>query len=101
MTTELISKINEKSKQEKFKASRDYRSNARSCVPYKEYVVVHEEHPNKFFLVHENMIFERNSICDSSYDVWSFDEKGNLLQKENMEELGGKFFWKTKVIYNL
>ena len=48
-----------------------------------------------------DMIFERNSICDSSYDVWKFDENGNLLQKENIEELGGKFFWKTKVIYNL
>ena len=101
MTSELINKINQHSKLSKFNASKDYRSNSKSCVPYKEYIVTNEKYPNKYFLIHENMIFDRNSICDSSYDIWSFDENGDLIKKEDTQELGFEFFWNKKHIIDL
>ena len=44
------------------------------------------------------MIFERNSISDSSYDVFTFDMNGNYIKKESVEELGHDFFRDMKVI---
>jgi hypothetical protein len=101
MTSELINKINQKSKQAKFEASRNYRSNAISCMPYEEVVVLSPKYPDFIFLVHKNMIFDRNSVCDSSYDVYSFDRNGNYVRKEEVEELGRDFFTTMKVIKKL
>ena len=47
------------------------------------------------------MIFDRNSVCDSSYDVYSFDRNGNYVRKEEVEELGRDFFTTMKVIKKL
>ena len=96
MTSELINKINQVSKKEKLNASKNYRSNSNSSVPYEELVV--ESPDGKIYLVHKNMIFGRSSICDSSYTVFSFDENGNLLKQENVEELGRGFFRTMKII---
>jgi hypothetical protein len=101
MTSELINKINIKSKRAKFDASRNYRSNGISCVPYEEVVVLSEKYPDFIFLVHKNMIFDRNSVCDSSYDVYSFDRNGEYVRKEDVEEIGRDFFTTMKVIKKL
>lgn len=101
MTSELINKIDQKSKLTKFQASRDYKAHGRSCMPYEELVVMSETYPDYIFLVHKNMIFERNSICDSSYDVYSFSKYGEFVKQENVDELGKEFFRNMKVIKKL
>ena len=62
MISDLITKIRQKSKLLKFESSRNYRSNAKSEVPYEELIVLNPEYPDFIFLVHKNMIFDRNSI---------------------------------------
>jgi hypothetical protein len=44
------------------------------------------------------MIFERGSIADSSYDVYSFDKEGNYVRKEDMDRT---FFRNMKVLKKL
>jgi hypothetical protein len=101
MTSALLSKIDIKSKQAKFEASRNYRGHGQSSVPYEELVVLNTAYPDFIFLVHKNMIFDRNSISDSSYEVYSFDRNGNYIRKENLEDLGSGFFMSMKVIKKL
>jgi hypothetical protein len=101
MTSALINKINEKSKKAKFEASRNYKGHGQSSVPYEELVVLNSTYPDFIFLVHKNMIFDRNSISDSSYDVYSFDRNGNFVRKEKLEDLDSKFFMNMKVIKKL
>lgn len=101
MTLESINKINQKSKELKFEASRNYKSHSTSSVPYEELVVISPNFDEKIFLVHKNMIFERNSIGDSSYSVYSFDDSGKYIQKEDVSELGKEFFRTMKVIKKL
>ena len=101
MTSDLINKIDQKSKIEKFKASKNYKPHGRACVPYEELVVLSPIHPDFIFLVHKNMIFERNSVCDSSYDVYSFNKQGELVKKEDVSELGKEFFHTMKVVKKL
>ena len=98
MTSEIINKIDQKSKQEKFESSKNFKSNTNTCVPYEQEIGVSPLFPEFIFLVHKNMIFERNSISDSSYDVFSFDMNGNYVKKESVEELGHDFFRDMKVI---
>jgi len=95
---ELLDKVEKKAKEFRFKATRNYRSNSKSVYPYEEIIVKNEQYPNFLFLVHKNMIFERNSISDSSYDVFTFDMNGNYVKKESTEELGHDFFNNMKVI---
>jgi len=97
-TIELIEKIGKKAKEFRFKATRNYKSNHQSSIPYEEVIVKNEKYPDFIFLVHKNMIFERNSISDSSYDVFTFDMNGNYIKKESVEELGHDFFRDMKVI---
>ena len=96
--TSAYSKIVSKSKALKFEASRNYRSNADSSMPYEELIVVNEKYPDTYFLVHKNMLFHRSSISDTSYDVYSFDKEGNYIKRESVEELGLDFFRNMKQI---
>ena len=96
--TELLDKIEKKAKEFRFKATRNYKANHKSSYPYEELIVKNEKYPNFLFLVHKNMIFERNSISDTSYDVFTFDMNGNYIKKESVEELGHDFFRDMKVI---
>ena len=84
---DLISKITQKSKLAKFDASKNYRSNATSTMPYEELIVLNNKYPDFIFLVHKNIIFERNSITDSSYHVYSFDKQGNFVREEKPDDL--------------
>ena len=99
MISDLITKIRQKSKLLKFESSRNYKSNAKSEVPYEELIVLNSEYPDFIFLVHKNMIFDRNSISDSSYTVLSFDRDGNFVKKE--QGLGHDFFMNMKVVKKL
>lgn len=99
MISDLITKIRQKSKLLKFESSRNYRSNAKSEVPYEELIVLNPEYPDFIFLVHKNMIFDRNSISDSSYTVLSFDKDGNFVRKE--QDLDIDFFMNMKVVKKL
>jgi hypothetical protein len=99
MISDLITKIRQKSKLLKFESSRNYRSNAKSEVPYEELIVLNPEYPDFIFLVHKNMIFDRNSISDSSYTVLSFDKDGNFVRKE--QDLDIDFFTNMKVVKKL
>jgi hypothetical protein len=92
------SKINTKSKQLMFKASQDYNSQMQSTMPCEEIIVTNEKYPDYLFLVHKNMIFERGSIADSSYNVYSFDKEGNYVRKEDMDRT---FFRNMKVLKKL
>lgn len=100
MISDLIIKIDRKSKEVKFKASKNYKSNGRSNpIPYEEVVVLSDMFPDNIFLVHKNLIFERNSIGDSSYDVFSFDKEGNFLEEK--DGLSKEFFRTMKVVKKL
>jgi len=101
MTSEMITNIDRKSKVIKFQASKNYKSNAKSTMPYKEVIVLSPKYPELIFLVHENMIFERNTTTDSSYEVYSFDKNGEYLKKESVEELGREFFKTMKMVKKL
>jgi len=95
---DLISKITQKSKSEKLQASLNYSSNAKSTMPYEELIVTNNKYPNFIFLVHKNMIFERNSISESSYRVYCFDKQGNLVREEDPNKLGFEFFKDMRII---
>ena len=95
---DLISKITQKSKLEKFDASKKYKSNGNCSMPYEEIIVLNSKYPDFIFLVHKNIMFERNSISDSSYCVFSFDKKGNFVRQENPTELGFQFFKDMRII---
>ena len=68
-------------------------------MPYEEVVVLSDMFPDNIFLVHKNLIFERNSIGDSSYDVFSFDKEGNFLEEK--DGLSKEFFRTMKVVKKL
>jgi hypothetical protein len=95
MISNLIDKITRKSKQFLLQASRDYQAQKKSCVPYEELIVTNEKYPDYYFLVHKNMIFDKGSICDTSYNVYSFDKDGEYVKKEEMDL---DFFRTNKVI---
>lgn len=101
MTSQIFYKINQKSKRVKFEAAKDYRGNSKSTMPYEEVVVISELYPDNLFLVHKNMIFDRNSVCDSSYNVYKFDKEGNFISEEDIKELGLNFFRTMKEIKKL
>jgi hypothetical protein len=101
MTSEILHKINSKSKQAKFTASRGFKKNTHTSVPVEEVIVLSPKYPNFIFLVHKNMIFDRSSLCDSSYDVLSFDKEGNFIKSEDVKDLGREFFRTMKVLKKL
>lgn len=96
MTSNLIDTITRKSKNMLFEFSKAYRSQGKSCVPYEELIATHPDHPDFVFLIHKNMIFDRGSICDSSYNVFSFDKEGNFVKKEDEQPVS--FFRKLQII---
>lgn len=96
MNSNSIEKITRKSKNMLFESSKAYRSQGRSCVPYEEVIATHPDHPEFIFLIHKNMIFDKGSICDSSYSVFTFDLDGNYLKKEDDQTVS--FFRQIKVI---
>jgi hypothetical protein len=101
MTSEILHKINTKSKQTKFQASKDFKRNTHTIVPFEEIVVVSPKYPDSFFLVHKNMVFDKSSLCNSSYDVFSFDKEGNYKKTEDVKDLGLDFFMSMKVLKKL
>jgi len=101
MTSEIINKIDQKSKQEKFEASKNFKSNTNTCVPYEQEIGVSPLFPEFIFLVHKNMIFDKRALCDSSYHVYRFDENGNYLNQEEVKDLGLEFFRTFKVLKKL
>ena len=62
MTSEIINKINQKSKQVKFEASRNFKSNTNTCVPYEEEIGMSPLFPEFIYLVHKNMIFDKRVV---------------------------------------
>jgi hypothetical protein len=101
MTSEIINKINQKSKQVKFEASRNFKSNTNTCVPYEEEIGMSPLFPEFIYLVHKNMIFDKRALCDSSYNVYRFDKSGNFLNQEEVKDLGLEFFRTFKVLKKL
>jgi hypothetical protein len=68
---------------------------------YEQEVVLSPKYPDFIFLVHKNIIFDKSSVCDSSYDVFTFDKQGNYLKTEDVKDLGREFFRTMKVIKKL
>ena len=64
--SELIQKITTKSKHLVFNITRGYKAHGESVMPYEELIVVNEAYPDKIFLIHKNMIFNRG-LEDTSY----------------------------------
>lgn len=99
MIQDIISKIEVKSKNILFKEMHKYRSNTESVVPCEETIATVDEHPDKFFLIHKNLVFGNSgSISDSFYSVFSFDERGDFIKKEDASELGRLFFANIKTV---
>lgn len=96
ISRESLDKIVRKSKNLLWESSRAYNSQGRSCVPYEELIVSSPRYPEQYFLVHKNMIFEKGTICDSSFSVFSFDKDGNLLDKEDITDT--EFFRTMQVL---
>jgi hypothetical protein len=96
MTSSLIDKITTKSKNMLFDSSRSYKSQGPSCVPYEEVIVTHHAYPDTYFLVHKNMLFNRGTVCDTSYSVYSFDKEGEFIKQE--EDKPVSFFRDMEVI---
>ena len=94
MSSSPFDNITRESKKMILKASRFYNPQGYSCVPYEELIVSNDEHPDNYFLVHKNMIFQ-GGLCDSSYDVYRFDKQGNLIDKNDYPK---SFFKNMKVI---
>ena len=101
MTSETLHKIDQKSKQAKFEAAKSFKTNTHTSVPFEQIVVLSPMHPDFIFLVHKNMIFDKSSLCNSSYDVFSFDKQGNYLKIEDVKDLGREFFRTMKVVKKL
>ena len=90
-----------KSKAILLQASRDYNAQGNSCVPYEELIIYNDKYPEFLFLIHKNMLFAKGSICDTSYNVFTFDKDGNYVKKEDVEGLGREFFRNMKVLKKL
>jgi hypothetical protein len=101
MTSEILYKINEKSKRAKFESSKNFKQNTHTSMLYEQEVVLSPKYPDFIFLVHKNIIFDKSSVCDSSYDVFTFDKQGNYLKTEDVKDLGREFFRTMKVIKKL
>jgi len=100
MTSKTLHKIEEKANEFRLKASLKYKG-GEDCVPYKETIVSNDKYPDFFFLVTENMIFKANSLRDSCYEVFSFNDDGDYVKKEDVAELGKSFFKQMKEIKTL
>lgn len=98
MISEILNNITNKSKRLVFESSRNYKGHGIATVPYEEVIVFNNDYTDKIFLVHKNMIMDRNSISDSSYNVYSFDKKGDFLGEEDVAKLGQKFFINMQVV---
>jgi hypothetical protein len=98
MTSEKITKIVSKAKQMRFEASRGYKPNRPSIMPYEQLIVVSNQYPDFIFLVNVNMHLDRNTIDDSSYDIISFDKNGNFVRREDVSDFNKSFFREMKVI---
>jgi hypothetical protein len=98
MILEKINKIVSKAKLMRFEASRGYKSNKPSVVPYEQIIVVSNQYPNFIFLVNKNIHLDRNTIDDSSYEIISFDNDGNFVRKEDVSDFDKSFFRDMKVI---
>ena len=98
MTTQALNKIEAKSRQLMFLASKNWHNQRKCEVPAKNIIVSSPLYPEKLFLVHENIVFNAGSISDSSYGVYSFDKDGTFIREEDAQELGRPFFSKMKTI---
>jgi hypothetical protein len=93
MSSNLLDIITRKSKSIVLEANLKYKTQGYACLPYEELIVKNESYPNNYFVVHKNMIFEQG-LCDSSYDVYKFDDSGNLISKDDYP----KSFFRDMVI---
>lgn len=100
MTTELIHNIDIYSKKVKMNHSLSKNRDI-SYVPYEEIVVVNQTYPNKYFLIHKNIVYKNNSIHDSKYEVYGFDDDGKMIGEQDLKKLGKKFFREMKVVKRL
>lgn len=89
-----LSKIETKSKNLKWEASKAYHPTQSSIVPYAEKIVSHDGKP---YLVHENMIFSRG-LESASYTVYEFDLDGDFLGEVNASDLPDNFFYTMELI---
>ena len=96
MTSSLIDKIETKAKNLLFEANRGYRPQGPTCVPYEQLIVTNPSYPDMYFLVNKNMLFNRGTVCDTSYTVYSFDKDGEFIKEEDEKPLS--FFRDMEVI---
>ena len=97
MTNETLKKITQKAKALDFEMSRNYHPQRRSGVVYKQEICSIKGYDNGIFLIHENFFLE-NTIKDSSYDVFEFDNNGNYVGKCELSDLPDDFFRNKKAI---
>jgi hypothetical protein len=97
MISEQLNKIEKFSKNNFFDYSRNYKFQGRTSMPYEAFIGYVSSIPKTLFLIHKNMVFDRNTITDSFYEVWSFDENGNS-KKIEVEQLEPNFFKDIQVI---
>lgn len=97
MISEQLNKIEKFSKNNFFDYSRNYKFQGITSMPYEAFIGYVSSIPKTLFLIHKNMVFDRNTITDSFYEVWSFDENGNS-KKIEVEQLEPNFFKDIQVI---
>lgn len=101
MITDLVHNINQISKKVKLTHSMSYNLHSKCCVPYEQLIVTNDSFPNKYFLVHKNLVYQNHSLSDSSYEIFEFNNIGKLLGEKNVTELGKKFFREMKLMKRL
>lgn len=93
---DLLNKIISKAKNFRLQASKNYKNQGITVVPYESIIAYSEKFPENLFLINKNIIFDK-SIEDSSYDIWKFDEKANY-KKIDAIEFDKDFFMNLKTI---
>ena len=81
---DVIKKIALKAKNLKFYAQREGSHGAKLLVVYAQEVCIHPDYPN-FYFVAKNMHYVGGDLKDSSYTAYSFNDKGDLVEKLDYE----------------
>lgn len=98
MTSQVMNKIEKKSKDLNFHESMNYKHQGTMSVNYESLIVKCDKYSDFYFLVHKNMIYNNHSLVDSEYEVLSFNKSGDYVAKEDVSELGRGFFREMQVI---
>jgi len=98
MTSQIMNKIEKKSKDLNFHESMNYKQQGTMSINYEAVIVKCNKYPDFYFLVHKNMIYNNHTLVDSEYEVLSFNKDGDYIRKEDVSELGRQFFRDMQVI---